>query len=101
VLFYLERVEHLAAMASLPRTLAEYVRAQLYVTPSGMLSPRYLRWASEVAGVDRILFATDYPFERASQAGARDFLEAAPVSGADREAIASGNWERLREGIRR
>lgn len=101
VLFYLERVEHLAVMASLPRTLAEYARAQLYVTPSGMLSPRYLRWASEAAGVDRILFATDYPFERASQAGARDFLEAAPVSGASREAIASGNWERLREGIRR
>src|SRR5690625_3950909 len=69
VLFYLERVEHLAGPAGLPRTLTEYAREHVYVTPSGMLSERYLRWATEVLGPDRLLFATDYPFEAASGAG--------------------------------
>ncbi|TPW73165.1 amidohydrolase family protein [Schumannella sp. 10F1B-5-1] len=101
VLFYLERAAPLAALARLPRTLDEYVRTHLSVTPSGMLSERYLRWATEVIGVDRILFATDYPFEAASTAGARDFLDRAPVSDPEADAIASGNWEALRARIRR
>ncbi|RKR76459.1 amidohydrolase family protein [Frondihabitans australicus] len=101
VLFYLDRLEHLAAMAGLPHTFAEYVRRNVLVTPSGMLSERYLRWAIEVIGADRILFATDYPFEASSQAGAREFLESAPISAAEREAIAGRNWQRLVDGIRR
>lgn len=101
VLFYLERLEHLAAMAGLPRPLAEYAREHLYVTPSGMLSERYLHWATEVLGPDRLMFATDYPFERSSGAGARAFLDRLSIPDADRSALASGNWERLRGGIRR
>ena len=101
VLFYLERIEHLTTMASLPRSLTEYVHGHLHVTPSGMLSTRYLQWASEVIGTERILFATDYPFERASQSGARTFLQNAPIPHEDRERIASGNWEQLRAGITR
>src|SRR5699024_2153934 len=101
VLFSLERVEHLAGPAGLARTLTEYAREHVYVTPSGMLSERYLRWATEVLGPDRLLFATDYPFEAASGAGARAFLEGVSIPDADRAAIASGTWERLRAGIRR
>ena len=101
VLFYLERIEHLVAAAKLERPLSEYVRSNVFVTPSGMLSPRYLRWAIEILGAERILFSTDYPFEPASQGGARRFLEAADLSDADREKIASANWERLCAGIRR
>ncbi|GAB3808977.1 amidohydrolase family protein [Humibacter antri] len=101
VLFYLERLQDLADIAGLTKPLQEYARSNLYVTPSGILSTRYLRWASEVIGVDRILFATDYPFERTSLTGARGFLEAVPIPDADREAIASRNWQRLRAGIRR
>ncbi|MDL9946769.1 amidohydrolase family protein [Gordonia sp. ABSL11-1] len=101
VLFYLERVQHLAEIAGLQRSLTEYARTHLYVTPSGMLSSRYLAWATEVIGTDRILFATDYPFEPASQSGARAFLETSALPIAAREAIASGNWERLRAEMRR
>lgn len=101
VVFYLERVEHLAAMAGLSRSFAEYAREHLYVTPSGMLSERYLHWATDVLGPDRLLFATDYPFEGSSGAGARAFLDGLSIPDADRAAIASGTWERLRAGIRR
>ncbi len=101
VLFYLERVQDLAAAKKLPRSLADYIRHHVFVTPSGMLSPRYLHWAAEVVGPGRILFSTDYPFEAASLAGARHFLEQADLSAADRTQIASGNWDRLCAGIRR
>ena len=44
-------------------------------------------------GADRILFSADYPF--ASNARARAFLDALPVSPADRAKIAHGNADRL------
>ncbi len=101
VLFYLERIDQLATAAKLARPLSDYVRSNVLVTPSGMFSQRYLRWAIEMIGVERILFSTDYPFEFAPQGGARRFLEEADLSDADRGKIASGNWDRLCAGIRR
>ena len=102
VLFYLDRLEHLAAIAKLPRPLSDYVRNNLLVTPSGILSQQYLRWAIEIVGIDRILFATDYPFEISSRGGgARRFLQEADLTDADREKIASDNWNRLCAAIQR
>ena len=101
VLFYLERIEQLAVGRKLARSMNEYVRNNVFVTPSGMLSHRYLSWATELVGVDRIMFATDYPFEKASRSGARRFLEEAALSDADRQKIASGNWDHLCAAIRR
>lgn len=101
VLFYLERIDLIAQFANLPRPPSEYLRSHVYVTPSGMLSHRYLRWAREVLGVDRILFSTDYPFEPASRDGARRFLEDVEVADSEKEAIAFKNWERLCADIRR
>lgn len=100
ILFYLERIDLLARAAKLPRSMEQYMRDQVYVSPSGMFSQRYLRWAAEVIGADRILFSTDYPFVPASRDGRR-FLEEADLSDTDRANIASGNWERLIARIRR
>jgi predicted TIM-barrel fold metal-dependent hydrolase len=44
-------------------------------------------------GADRIMFSVDYPFS--SNARARAFLDALPVSPADRAKIAYGNADRL------
>ena len=101
VLFYLDRLQQLATRAHLPVPLAHYLRNNLWVAPSGMLSHRYLRWTTELVGVDRILFSTDYPYESASLHGARAFLDAADLTTTDREAVAHDNWQRLRSGIRR
>lgn len=70
---------------------------------SGTCRQRYLRWAIELIGVERLLFATDYPFLVAEQApdSARRFLLDADLTDAEREQIASGNWEQLCAGIRR
>ena len=71
------------------------------MTPSGLWSERYLRWALEVLGPERILFSSDYPYRMTPDGGARRFLEKADLSEVDRTAIAHGNWERLVAGIRR
>ena len=96
ILFYLERIDSMpTGAAKLQRPITDYVRQNLSVTPSGIFSQRYLRWATEVVGIERILFATDYPYQFAGNGGARRFLTDAPLSDADREKIAHGNWERL------
>ena len=87
--------------ASLKRPVSEYFRTNMFVTPSGVFSQRYLRWAIEVMGLDRTLFSTDYPYRFVSDGGARRFLEEAELIEADREMIGSGNWERLCAAIRR
>jgi uncharacterized protein len=99
--FYLDRIDRMTAAAGLARPISEYVTDHVFLTPGGVFSQRYLRWATEVVGVDRILFAADYPYVPTDGAAARRFLDESGLDDADREKIASGNWERLRSGIRR
>ena len=101
VLFYLDRIDNLSAAAKLSRPISDYFRTNVFVTPGGVFSQRYLRWSVEVVGAQRIMFATDYPYQFAADSGARRFLEEADLSEDDRVSIASGNWDRLCAGIRR
>ena len=101
VLFYLDRIDQLAAVAKLQRKPSDYVRSNVLVTPGGIFSHRYLRWTVEVIGADRILFATDYPFVPVEPGGARRFLAETDLSPTEQEGIASGNWDRICAGIRR
>ena len=99
-LFYLDRIDSMNSLAKLARPISDYFRTNVHLAPSGVFSQRYLRWAIEVAGVDRILFSSDYPFVFKPEGGARRFLEEAPLSDADRRKIASENWKRLCAAIR-
>jgi uncharacterized protein len=99
VLFYLERLAPLAAAAKLQRPLAEYFTTNVSITPSGMISPRYLGWAMETVGAERIMMATDYPFVLPEPGAAAALL--AGLAPAERDAIARANWTALRAGIRR
>ena len=101
ILFYLDRIDDLRVPAKLARRPSEYFRTNIMVTPSGVLSDRYLRWAAEVIGIDRIMFATDYPFVSEQRGGAQRFLERADLTDAEREAVAFRNWEAMCAGIRR
>ena len=96
VLFYLERIDILSSRAKkLERPVADYFRSNVYVTPSGIFSQRYLRWAIDVVGIDRILFSTDYPYVFQDKNWARAFLEESPLSAEHRSKIAHDNWDRL------
>jgi len=101
MMFYLERIDRLTGIANLERPVSEYVGSNVFITPGGVFSQRYLQWTLDVVGVDRILFASDYPYVMVPDGGSRRFLEEAPISETDREKIASGNWEKLCAGIRR
>lgn len=75
MLFYLERIDLVSEAATkLERPVTDYFRQNISVTPSGIFSQRYVRWAIEVLGVERVLFSTDYPYQFAAEGGA-------PVSG--------------------
>lgn len=91
----------MAPIAGLARPVSEYVRDNVYLTPGGVFSQRYLRWALEIVGVDRGMFAADYPFVPTDGGLARGFLAEAGLDDADRVKIASGNWARLCGSIRR
>ena len=95
VLFYLDRLDTMSLAIKSTRKMSEYFQQHVYVTPSGLFSQRYLRWAIEVLGVNRILMSTDYPFLMPPPGSARTFLDQADVSDEDRAKIASGNWDRL------
>jgi predicted TIM-barrel fold metal-dependent hydrolase len=99
MLFYLDRIDRITGIAELARPVSEYVRSNVFVTPGGVFSQRYLQWSLDVVGADRILFASDYPYVIAPDGGSRRFLEQADISDSDREKVASGNWEKLCAGI--
>ena len=101
ILFFLERIDDLARQAGLARTFSEYVRSNAYLTAGGIYSQRYLRLATELVGVERILFATDYPYTPGPPGGITRFLAESGLSADDQARVASGNWEALVGGIRR
>ncbi|CAM5693487.1 Amidohydrolase OS=Streptomyces canus OX=58343 GN=AQI96_37385 PE=4 SV=1 [Streptomyces canus] len=102
VLFYLERIAEGASFVNaLDRPLIDYFRENMYFTPSGMYGERYLRWTVEMIGVDRIMFASDYPFMAPPEAGMPDYVTHTGLDQEAQEKFASGNWERLTAGIKR
>jgi hypothetical protein len=101
VLFYLDRADRLATQAKLPQRFSEYVRRNAYITAGGIYSQRYLYWAIEVVGVERVMFATDYPYQPGPDGGVENFLATAGLDQAEQEQIAAGNWDALVADIRR
>ena len=103
VLFYLDHVGYLDLSAKVERPLLDYFRRNIWITNSGTQSPRYLRWAAEVVGPERLLYATDYPFTfrsgdpiiETSGGRARTFLDEAPFTAGQKAAIGAGNWRGL------
>jgi predicted TIM-barrel fold metal-dependent hydrolase len=94
--FMLDRIDETTtaqAKASLRRSVRQTIVDQVWITTSGFFTMVPFMAALMTFGVDRIMFSVDYPF--ASNARARAFLDALPVSPADRAKIAHGNADRL------
>lgn len=94
LLFWHQRADGLARAAGLDRSITEYLRENVWITASGMLDPALLRHALAVTTPDRILFSTDYPFQRPTRAEIDGFLALLPDDAA-RVAFASGNAREL------
>ncbi len=94
--FMLDRLDETTAAEAkrlLHRSVRQTLLDQVWITTSGFFTMVPFMAALMTFGADRILFSVDYPF--ASNARARAFLDALPVSPADRAKIAHGNADRL------
>jgi predicted TIM-barrel fold metal-dependent hydrolase len=78
---------------NLQKTPSEYFKNNFYVTTSGMFWNPVLEFVSDVLGVDRVLFAIDYPYESSKEAV--NFIDASPMSDTDKEKICHLNAEKL------
>jgi 2,3-dihydroxybenzoate decarboxylase len=68
---------------------SDYIKQNIVVTTSGMCASEPLDCALAALGHDRVMFAADYPFEVAHEAG--EFLDATPLAEPVREDIAFRN----------
>ena len=94
--FMLDRIDETTANEAklrLRRSVRQTLLDQVWITTSGFFTMVPFMAALLTFGADRIMFSVDYPF--ASNARARAFLDALPVSPADRAKIAHGNADRL------
>ena len=94
--FMLDRIDESTAneaKARLGRSVKQTILDQVWITTSGFFTMAPFMAALMTFGADRIMFSVDYPF--ASNARARAFLDALPVSAADRAKIAHETADRL------
>ena len=78
---------------TLKRRISEQITEQVWVSTSGFITVPPLLTLLETFGADHVLLSADYPFMPMEPT--TKFLEAMPVSPADREKIAHGNADKL------
>ncbi len=84
------------ATPKLKRKPSDYLRENVYYTTSGNYFKGAFDCTYEAVGPDRILLATDYPYEEPGEC--MSFLEGLPLKEKDREKLYSGNARRF--GVR-
>jgi predicted TIM-barrel fold metal-dependent hydrolase len=73
---------------------SEYLQSNFMITTSGMNHHPALEYCHKVVGADKIMFASDYPYQ-AEMYEASQFMNSAPLPEADVEKIAHSNAEKL------
>lgn len=98
--FWLQRIDNryllevkIGACKKLPRLPSEYFLENFVITTSGVTSMPALRLSLDVLGVDRILFAADFPYE--DDAEAVRFMDGASVTDEERKKIYEVNATKI------
>jgi 5-carboxyvanillate decarboxylase len=66
-------------MKPLKKTIADYMRSNVYVTTSGMAWEPAIKFCQSVLGEDRVMYAMDYPYEFvADEVRTHDLLDISP-----------------------
>jgi len=76
----------------LKKLISQYIRENIIITTSGKYNPEALVCAISAMGIDRVLFAVDYPFVTPKEAVEQ--IERTPISALDKEKIYHVNAER-------
>ncbi|MFD7769172.1 amidohydrolase family protein [Streptomyces sp. NPDC059787] len=87
------QIENINTKVPLKKKPSEYLTQNIAITTSGVMDDNMLQAAIKAVGIDNVLFAIDYPFEKSEQAVG--FLRRASLSAGHRRKIASGNAERI------
>jgi predicted TIM-barrel fold metal-dependent hydrolase len=90
LLFWLDRADSLSRIAGLQRSVSDYIRSNFFITTSGMLNPALLHHALSATTIDRLIFSTDYPFQKPTREEI-DVFVGQLSSDADREKFSSTN----------
>jgi predicted TIM-barrel fold metal-dependent hydrolase len=75
------------------RSIIETLRAQVFITTSGVFTNPPLIAAVDTFGIDNVMFSVDYPFSTNEQG--KEFLDNIPLPSEQIEKIAHGNADRL------
>jgi len=82
-----------ASLQPLKKKISDYMRENVYVTTSGMAWEPAILFCQSVLGVDRVLYAMDYPYQFvAEEVTATDNL---PISDLDKKKLFQLNAERV------
>ncbi|MFB9463460.1 amidohydrolase family protein [Streptomyces cinereospinus] len=87
------QIENITTRVALKKKPSEYLVDNIAITTSGVMDDTMLQAAIKAVGIDNVLFAIDYPFEKSAQAVG--FLRNAHLTPAQRRKIAHGNAERI------
>lgn len=97
--FWIWRLDYMArpgmARGDTPmkRLPSEYLRRNLKITTSGQENPDALRYSIDTLGLWNVMWAIDYPYQET--AGAVSFLDNAPITQPERDAIYWQNAARI------
>ena len=96
---FLERLDHMfsvdidSRVTGLKKSISEYYKGNVYLTPSGILSSMQLDYLVRLMGAEHILYATDYPYMQPGNVFG--FLNDANLTREQKELIAHENAERI------
>ncbi|MFI5776362.1 amidohydrolase family protein [Nocardia sp. NPDC051570] len=94
LLFWLDRADSISRIAGLERKVSDYIRSNVFITSSGMFNPALLHHTLTATTIDRLLFSTDYPFQRPTRPEIQQFLTEFDTD-EDREKFTGGTARRL------
>jgi 5-carboxyvanillate decarboxylase len=82
-----------ASVQPTQRKPSDYLRENFYITNSGVAWDKAVRFSQDVLGVDRVLYAMDYPYQYAPQEVQN--LDRMEMAAADKKAFFQTNAERV------
>lgn len=74
---------------SLDMTPSDYFKRNIYATTAGVCSDEPLRCAMDAMGADRVMFSSDYPFEKIDEAGS--WIDGSRLSDQERDMVCYQN----------
>jgi 5-carboxyvanillate decarboxylase len=93
ITFMNSRAQRIGRAPKTQLTMEEYFRRNFVITTSGVEDPLALEYSIKRFGIDNVMWAIDYPYQPMKPAV--EFMDAAPVSEAQRHKLYHQNAERI------